>query len=530
MDNTASPFLLQMNGYEPEPQDNIMSSLFEQYERVVMESLFTSFGLEALLDRSIPDQHGGDVDTIHSVRTMEKDSQMRYKNPQNEKAYRQNGPYNPDSYHNRNPQYKNEREGFKKQRQDGSLADTYTGKPIRPGEPFDTEHKKPSKEVHEDRGRILSGLKGTDLANSPENLGATSPHINRTKGADSMEAFLEKHGSEYTPEERQRMLEEDKQTRSAYERKIAIAYYTSSRFLKDTAKAAGKTGAKMAARQALGFVFAEIWFTLRSEFQTLGESGAKLDVQEFFRTIGNGIRNGFQNAMAKYKAVLDRALDGVLSGALASLTTTLCNIFFTTAKRAVRFIRETWASLVQALKILLYNPDGLPFGERIRAAAKVVAAGASVVAGILVSNLIEATPLGHIPVLGEIIQTFCGTLVAGILSCTLLYVLDRSELVQSLVSKLNQIPTAADNAAHFRRQAEMLEEHAAALMKIDRETFQRECAAYAAAAEGLQQTKSPEELNHLLKRLMRELSIPCPWGEKDFDDFMTDTTSVLTFG
>ena len=67
--------------YYPNGENSIYDDLFKQYGRVVIESLLTSFGLDMLL---IKDQHGGDVDTIHNVRKIGSDSEMKYKNLQNE--------------------------------------------------------------------------------------------------------------------------------------------------------------------------------------------------------------------------------------------------------------------------------------------------------------------------------------------------------------------------------------------------------------------------------------------------------------
>ena len=77
------------SGFSPNPDDNIIDSLFQQYEHVIIESLITSFGLDFL----IKDQHGGDVDTIHNVRQIGKDEQMSYKNSANETAYDERGNY-----------------------------------------------------------------------------------------------------------------------------------------------------------------------------------------------------------------------------------------------------------------------------------------------------------------------------------------------------------------------------------------------------------------------------------------------------
>ena len=54
------------NSYEPDPDENVFKLVWNQYERVIIESLITSFGL----DWFIKDQVGGDVDTVHNVRNM----------------------------------------------------------------------------------------------------------------------------------------------------------------------------------------------------------------------------------------------------------------------------------------------------------------------------------------------------------------------------------------------------------------------------------------------------------------------------
>ena len=55
--------------------------------------------------------------------------------------------------------------------------------------------------------------------------------------------------------------------------------------------------------------------------------------------------------------------DGAIGGVLSSITTTLFNIFFTTKKMMVRLIREMWNNLVQAFKVMVFNPEGLAPGQ-----------------------------------------------------------------------------------------------------------------------------------------------------------------------
>lgn len=509
----------ELNFY-PDPNENVMSSIFKQYERVIVESLITSFGLDFI----VKDQHGGDVDTINNVRKIGKDENMYYKNKQNEKNYENRGEYDSNVYHS-HKNYREKNKQISKEKKEGTLKDAYTGKSIGINEKSDLDHVISAKEVHEDAGRVLANLNGADLANSEENLQATNPHTNRTKKASTMDEFLDKNGHEYTEEEKRRMKEMDFKARKANEAKIAKAYYTSSKFAKDVAYSAGSVGLKMGFRQVLGFVFTEVWFTVKEEFNNLS---GYFDFSELLISIGNGIKRGFENAKKKYKELLERFKEGVCSGAISSITTTLCNIFFTTAKNVVKIIRRTYASIVQATKILLINPDKLNFGERMRAVVKVIATGASIVMGTVFSEAIEKTPIGAIPVVGEIVQTFCGTFVTGIMSCSLLYFLDRSETINKLVSKLDRLDILNTGASYYIKQAKYLDKYAAELMSIDINKFREETDLYYSFALEIENVKSEDELNIKLKNILNNIEANTPWNG-DFDDFMSDKNNRLVF-
>ena len=76
-------FVAELNiGPAPGPEENVFAGIWNEYERVIMKSLITSFGLDFL----VHDQHGGDVDTIHNVRKVGGDPDLMYKNSQNKAA------------------------------------------------------------------------------------------------------------------------------------------------------------------------------------------------------------------------------------------------------------------------------------------------------------------------------------------------------------------------------------------------------------------------------------------------------------
>ncbi|WP_290051053.1 hypothetical protein [uncultured Muribaculum sp.] len=502
-------------------EESIYDSLFKQYERVVLESLITSFGLDMLMG----DKHGGDVDTIHNVRQIGKDEQMRYKNIKNEYDYNNKEEYNSNTYH-KHSNYINTNREYSKQRKEGTLKDGYTGEILDPTISHDLDHIISAKEIHEDKGRILSGLKGEDLANDPDtNLTPTNRHTNRSKGQKSMNEYLERNGDEYNEEQKERMKEKDRVARKAYETKIAREYYTSKKFFGDTAVAAGMLSFKMGIKAALGLVFAELWFAARDEIAKIASYGAEL-----FNAIGRGIKKGFENAKAKYKEIWHKFLDGAVAGVLSSLVTTLTNIFFTTAKNVVRIIRQSWSTLVEATKILMFNPDCLRFGERIRVASKVLGTGACVLAGIMVTEAVSKTPLGTIPFAGEIAAAFCGTFVCGIMSCSLLYLLDRNETINKIVRQLDKLPTIENYIAYAKEQARMLEEHAAKVYNLDVVKFRTESCLIVKALESISDEMNDLELTIALKKSYASLNLLLPWCEgMSFNDFMQDRNKILIF-
>lgn len=511
--------------FAPDPTEPILESIFQQYERVIVESLITSFGLDFL----VKDQRGGDVDTIHNVRQIGQDEKMTYKNVSNQRDHEQQGEYDrsvSNMYHH-DIKYQSKNNKVKELKESGQLMDAYTGERIARNGKSDLDHVISAKEIHDDRGRVLANLKGTDLANSEENLQATNPHTNRTKKAASMDEFIDKYGEEYTDAQKTIMRQKNTVARKSYEAKIAKAYYTSPKFAADLALAAGNTSVHMGARQALGFVFAEMWFAVKEEFQSIK---GEFDLGEFFKALGRGIKQGFERAKEKYAELFSRFFSGAVAGALSSLTTTLCNIFFTTAKNVVRIIRQSYASLVEAGKVLFINPDNYTFGDRMKAVVKILATGASVVAGVIVSEAIGKTPVGAIPVLGDIIQTFCGSFVTGIMSCTLLYFFDRSELMQKLFKALDNLHTIETEINYYRQQTDYFERYAAELMEIDLEQFKKEASFYESTAIKLEGAKTEDELNSVLKQALKEIGVAIPWsGYESFDHFMSDKSARLVF-
>ena len=529
------------NGPEMNPEDNVFQSIWAEYERVILQSLITSFGLDFI----VHDQHGGDVDTIHNVREIGVDSQMKYKNAANEASYEGRGDYDTKAYHSHETFIQTKRDARKAFDENGTkIEDAYVeGNTLIPrnNPTIDREHQgqldhvMSAHEIHNDRGRVLADMDGVELANDPGNLRFTNADLNLNKRDMTVEEYIQwceanpdkvnqggKKGEPLSDEVKDKMREEYNRAKKEYDAKLAQKYYTSPQFAKDTATAAAKRGAEMGVRQALGFVFVEIWMCAKDELQAVP---AGSDLEEMLNAVGRGIQKGLDSARKKYKEIIAKLEEGFVSGALASITTTLCNIFFTTAKNLVRCIRQVYASVVQAGRVLLLNPDNLYLGDRIKTSTVILATGASVLAGTAVGDLLSKTPIGAIPEVGQIAITFCSSLVSGLLSCTLLMFLDRSKFINELVDKLNELPSEVNN---YKEIADAMEALAAKIANLDIEKFKEDTAKFAKAVDDISEIEDDDKLNDMLKDLYEQIGIKIPW-EGDFNSFMGNKKNRLVF-
>lgn len=504
------------------PAESIFSQMWNAYRSIILRSIVTSFGLDFI----VRDQTGGDVDTIHNVRET-----GQFKSAQNEVNYQNRGEYNGIAYHH-NDTYDSTIRMAKESH--AFFDDAYVpGNRIYYGKAsgLGTEHRAnldhviSAHEIHNDKGRSLSGLDGVDLANQPSNLKFTNEHLNKSMGDKSVEEYIKwraESGNPLPPDVAEQMRKKDSAARQEYEHHISEAYYSSDKFIMDAGRAAMKRGAEMGIRQALGFVFIEIWCACEDELKVLPPKATFKDGTEAIKT---GIQKGLINAKKNYKELVSQIEQGFTAGALASLTTTLINIFVTTDKNTVRYIRQGYTIIVQVGNILLNNPEDLLLGDQLKTALVSLTTGASVLAGTFVGNQIEKTPIGKDKHIGAVVQNFCASLVSGLISCTLLIMIDRSKFIGDLVKKMNIYGTV-DN--EIRGTSAAFIAIAAEIAQYDITGFTTQVEAFQACTKQIIKAKNDEELHDVLLGIFDEYGVPLPW-EGDFDTFMGNPENFLVF-
>lgn len=534
-----SNYLVELNkGLSPDPSKNVFSDIWSEYERVILHSLDTSFGLDFL----VHDQRGGDVDTVHSVQET-----GTFKNHAYTQKYEERGEYSPYDYHSDNSYTTVTSEARHHFNETGTpIEDVYVpgnllvfNKAKGPWQSWrraSLDHIISAHEVHDDPVRMLSDLDGISFANDPENLRYTSSSLNSKMSDMPIDEFIKwcdenpdkvnwngEQGAPLPDEVKQRLREEDTRAREHYEDRIAKSYYTSPQFYIDAAAAAGKRGLEMGARQALGFVFLEIYYSCKDELEAVPPGS---DFKECFEAIIRGIPKGIDNARFRYKDLMSQFAQGFWAGAMASLTTTLCNIIFTTEKNMVRYIRQGYASVVQAGNVLLINPDDLLLGDQLKMTTVILGSGASVIAGTYVGDIISKTPIAAVPEVGPVVTRFVSVLVSGLLSCTMLILLDRSKLVNILVGRMNQYATVEHS---IKETSKAFESMAAEIEGYDIDTFSTQCLQFRLIAAKICRATTEEELSSLLVDTLTSSGVPLPW-DGDFDIFMSDPSSRLVFG
>jgi len=472
----------------------------DELHKEVVKSLTTTFGLDFLL---FEDKKGGDVDTIHNVRQFQKGDRDVNVSKEFKHNYENRGNYRPLNEHGKRVSkyhtdidYINKGRADKKEHQQGNLKDKYRNKNMTLDEGRQLDHIISASEVHNDAGRVLAGFEGVALANTSTNLSSTCGYLNVLKSDHTVEHFIDvvkpraienkktsiaknkeklKSIPRNTPEEQgtarqlenkirkeqehldvltsideDGMREADIEARRHYNKKIGREYYASSEFLKDTASASFDSGYKMGLRQSVGIVLAEIWFELKESMPTiLNKVKNNFDLSVFIDEVGSVLKNIFERVSKKFKDVLSSFGDGFLSGVLSSITTTVLNIFFTTQKLIARLIRETWNSLVGALKLIFFNPNKLTTGQLVKEVVRILSAGAAVFVGVVINQ--QLAQFFTFPV-GAEIAAFISSLVTGVIIIGLTYFLDHSAMMKKVWEFLDKFKSKSKiNLEYFQK-------------------------------------------------------------------------------
>ncbi|CAA7622286.1 hypothetical protein [Magnetospirillum sp. SS-4] len=473
----ADALLVEITGKLDEEK---LSNLFEACQKECLQAVIRPFGLGRIL---FDDMLGGNVATIHNVRSEEyRKENITAWSESGEKAKFESRPEYKDVKHKykQDSRYIDANAKISKKKlikHGGVINDTYTDESLGINEDRDLDHVVPTSEIHNDAGIYLADLDPIALANIQSNLKATNASINRSKNGDSAKKFAERlrkqsetrkekinklsELSSLTDEQakelnklkhldevnEKKLLAADDAARKEINGSVNNSYYTSNKFIKNTAITSAKEGGKMALQQSVGVLMEEFVRAAFAEVKDAWKHGFKERVDDTFLDalkvrllrVAERVQNKWKDAVGAFKA-------GFISGFLSNLVTVIINMFRMTSARMVRIIREGFMSLCRAMKMLVLPPEGMSAAEAADAASKLLAASLVTGGGIMLETALEGILTSFGP-LAPYISSISVGLVTGLCTVFSAYLLDRLDLFgvhassrhEHVVARLNEM-------------------------------------------------------------------------------------------
>jgi hypothetical protein len=442
-----------------------MDVLVRSCRNSVLSSVVGPFGLGSFV--ALLDKDGGPVDTVHNARAGV------YATDEEKQKYANLEAYDSALYHKHEDYIAQNRINSDKLAK-GTLVDQYSNTVFDPAARKD-EQSKPNLDhtyaaanIHADPGRVLADLNGPDLANQKSNLNATNASVNKSKNARTAEEFTEYLDSTadrrelrihelqqmertLTDQERKELTKLEKlsqcdpdevvraeqRAKADIDQRIDASYYGGKKFLGQLTQTSVKEAGKMGLQQAFGLLLVEFFSASFDEISDAYKHGFRdsLNGERFFDALRARLSRVSSRVAAKWKDALLAFRDGALSGFLSNLVTALINMLFTTAKRTVRVIREGILSIMKAVKVALFPPEGMREGEAADAAMKLIATGTVVSLGLIAEESVEKSIAlflnSTVPLLAPYASTVSAVIVGamtGIASALVVFGLDSLDI------------------------------------------------------------------------------------------------------
>ena len=415
-----------------------LEEMLRKCQRDVIGAIAGPLGLGKVI--AVHDKVGGNITTIHNA------EQKIYARAEDE--------YNRTDYTgSRNSEGKKfEGQGknsvgstfTKSQLDDGCLTDGYTGARIKASD-SSPDHVIANSTFHKSGGYMLSQTKKADFATDTDNLVSTERSINQSmRDHDKPEwADRKSAGRDVTNEtefgiDRERFdaaVDLGRKTAEKHEPSLGekTQFYT-----KNAAVTGVNEGMKMGTQQAFGLLMVEIFASSFDEINDVYKNGKQND--SVLEELSVRLKKVGAKVASKWENMIEGFTGGFISGFISNAITMLINMFVTTGKRVVRMIREGAFSLLKALKMMVFPPEDLTFGQAAHEALKLLAVGGVVIGGValeeVVEKLILSVPL-FVPIAPVLTAILVGALTAFCMTfvCYLIDMMDLLGVIKSDRSK-----------------------------------------------------------------------------------------------
>lgn len=126
-----------------------------------------------------------------------------------------------------------------------------------------------------------------------------------------------------------------------YSSQLCPNYQPSSELIKLTGKNINTIDLKLEAKQVIGLILNEVWFSVRAEFVAGFDN-----LQNFLRRLINAIKTGFKQAMAQYGNILRQGFSAAIDDLISTVQDRLISLFSRTLKRIKDVLQKAAPSLL----------------------------------------------------------------------------------------------------------------------------------------------------------------------------------------
>jgi len=424
--------------------------MIDEVEDQIKSNLMTQFALGRAFDHY---QQGSGVDTVHNVRNGVFSSEQEKDRLTNDDPYDKQ---TQQKLHGGSETYRSINSKLTEQKKDGVLKDVNTGKILKRNAKADLDHTISTKEINDDLGRKLAGIDADSLANNDSNLHLTDRSINRSMGdqnktdyAENLERRKDKwkdqldsinNNSNLTADEKRvktqniknkmhadadSIKENDKLARQKYNSEINRTYYTSERFIKNSAQKVAISGLSRGTQQAIGSIlyqFTDAVFSSMQEVVNDWDDYQSLNarIDDFKKKLEANIGE------LHLRDLIQTFSSGFEGGSLASVANILTNTILTTGKNFSMILENVFVSIVQSIQIL--KNGSVPRAIRLREATKLILTSAIASVGLassaaLIAGLKEALPVVPLPIIGVLANALIA-IITGSLIGIMIYMFD----------------------------------------------------------------------------------------------------------
>lgn len=435
--------------------DELLDSCRDQ----VLGQIIGPFGLTPAM---FEDKDGGNVTTTHNFR---EGVVANAHDAARHAAWRQNcdSPIDRKLY---DAELHDKRKGMFKAAE--PITSAYTGNELPRDGRMHLDHVKSVAKIEEDAraNLVMSKVERVAMANAPENLVPSESNINQSMNDKDKEEWAKarsKKEPDKTNAERFGIdMEGLKRTTRTSGKHIETELFK-AQFMKQGQElmvTGAREAGKNALRQATGMLLYEL---VNGSYVEVKRIAKEPGLQEgFVDHLIQALRNVAERIKEKFEHIFKSLVSGGVQGFISNFLTYVINSLVTTSAKVVTVIREGLKGLVEAVRLMISPPPGMPAIEAARQATKIIAAVVTTSLGLVFEKSVEGFILS-MPLLAPmsgVISPALTAILTGIVTALVVFGLDRlfdwlnANGTEMLAARIDSMEASQEL---FERMAQMLQ-------------------------------------------------------------------------